>query len=122
MYFRTTVVMVLLAMLNAACESAEDQIRRKTEEAQKSSQTGATAPDGMAVFRKNCVVCHGSNGNLGLNGAKDLSQSTLTAAERTAIVTNGKNLMTPFGKILNPEEIDAVVQYTLTFSEKSAPQ
>lgn len=114
--------MVLLAMLNGACESAEDQIRRKTEEAQKSSQTGATAPDGMAVFRKNCVVCHGSNGKLGLNGAKDLSQSTLTAAERTAIVTNGKNLMTPFGKILNPAEIDAVVQYTLSFSEKSAPQ
>lgn len=122
MYFRSTFVFVMLAVLAGACESAEDQIRRKTEAAQKTSQAGAPAPDGMAVFRKNCVVCHGSNGNLGLNGAKDLSQSTLTAAERTAIVTNGKNLMTPFGKILSPEEIDAVVLYTLTFSEKSEPQ
>ncbi|MCC6413492.1 MAG: cytochrome c [Saprospiraceae bacterium] len=122
MYFRTTFVFVLLIVLNSACESAEDQIRRKTEAAQKTSSSGASAPDGMAVFRKNCVVCHGSNGKLGLNGAKDLSQSTLTAAERTAIVTNGKNLMTPFGKILTAEEIDAVVLYSLTFSEKSTPQ
>lgn len=122
MYFRTTVVAVFLVVLNWACESAESKIQRKTEEAQKSSQASSSAPDGMAVFRKNCVVCHGANGNLGLNGAKDLSQSTLTSAERTAIVTNGKNLMTPFGKILSPAEIDAVVAYTLTFSEKPATQ
>lgn len=119
MYIRSTTIAVVMLLLTGACESTEDQIKRKTEAAQKSSQTGVSAPDGMAVFRKNCVVCHGSDGNLGLNGAKDLSLSVLTAAERTAIVINGKNLMTPFGKILRPEEIDAVVQYTLTFSEKN---
>ncbi len=71
----------------------------------------------MAIFRKNCVTCHGSNGKLGLNGAKDLSLSTLSTDERLGIITNGKNLMTPFAAILSPQEIQAVAAFTLTLKQ-----
>ena len=79
------------------------------------SQPVAEGPDGAAVFRQYCVTCHGADGKLGLNGAKDLSQSPLTREQRIQIITNGKNMMTPFGEMLSPEEIRAVADYTLTF-------
>jgi cytochrome c6 len=117
MPFHMSTFRLLLALFCAtvfwaqACESAEEKIaRRAAEAAQKSSP--ASAPDGLAVFRQNCVTCHGTDGTLGLNGAKDLTQSVLPLEERVNIITNGKKLMTPFGAILSPEEIQAVAAYT----------
>jgi cytochrome c6 len=72
------------------------------------------APDGMAVFRKYCVTCHGVDGKLGLNGARDLSQSVLSLEDRVTVITQGRKVMTPFGEVLSPEEIKAVAAYTLT--------
>ncbi len=72
----------------------------------------------MAVFRQNCVTCHGANGQLGLNGAKDLTQSVKTKEERIALITYGKGLMTPFGKMLTPEQIAAAADYTLTLKQQ----
>lgn len=77
----------------------------------------SSAPDGAALFRKHCVVCHGADGTLGLNGAKDLTQSALTLEDRINIVTYGKKLMTPFGTILSQDEIKAVADYTLTLKK-----
>lgn len=91
----------------AACESEAGQ--------HTAAATGATAPEGIAVFRKYCVSCHGADGKLGLNGAHDLSKSVLSVEERVVQITKGKNLMTPFGEILSPEEIRAVAEYTTTF-------
>ena len=100
-----------------ACESAEEKTaQRAAEVAQRSSQPTYT-PDGAAVFRKNCVICHGSDGSLGMNGAKDLRASTLSLDERLSIITEGKKLMTPFGAILSPEEIKAVAEHTLTLKK-----
>lgn len=75
------------------------------------------SPDGMAVFRQKCVTCHGADGALGLNGAKNLGESILPLEERINIITNGKKLMTPFGTLLSPEEIKAVAEYTQTFKK-----
>lgn len=74
----------------------------------------------MAIFRRNCVVCHGADGKLGLNGAKDLSLSPRPLAERIEIITHGKNLMTPFGAILSKTEIEAVATYSLSLNPANA--
>lgn len=97
---------LFLLLAGTACEPAQNQAGR----------TAATPerPDGRTVFQKNCVVCHGADGKLGLNGAKDLSQTTLGLPERVNQITYGKNLMTPFAGILSPDEIEAVAAYTLT--------
>ncbi len=96
-----------------ACGSAEEQINRRAAAAQ-STAAAATPPDGMAVFRQYCVTCHGADGKLGLNGAKDLTQSTLPLEERLNVITNGRKVMTAFNEVLSPEEIKAVAEYTLT--------
>ena len=74
--------------------------------------------DGEAIFKKYCVTCHGVDGKLKLNGAKDLSISQLSLAEKVIQVTKGKNTMTPFEGILSPPEIQAVAEYTLTLIKK----
>ncbi len=99
----------------AACGSSDNDTAQRSPAAQ--GESSKLVPDGMAVFRQNCVTCHGVDGALGLNGAKDLGQSILTLEERVNIITNGKKLMTPFGSILNPEEILAVAEYTQTFKK-----
>jgi cytochrome c6 len=84
---------------------------------------GATTADpaalaaGKKTFETYCVLCHGADGKLGLNGSKDLSISVRPIEERIAQVTNGKGLMTPFKDILTEAEIKAVAEYTLTLKK-----
>src|SRR5262245_7849769 len=94
-------VFCIAALLLAACATADEQINRKT--AATPSKPAPLVPDGMAVFRQYCVTCHGADGKLGLNGAKDLTASTLTLEERINIIAYGKKIMTPFNEILTPE-------------------
>lgn len=96
-----------------ACGSAEEKHNRNAVAA----QSAGAGPDGRAIFRQYCVVCHGADGKLGLNGARDLSASILTLEERINIITNGKKLMTPFNEILTTEEIRAVAEYTQTLKQ-----
>ena len=106
----------VILLFSTACGLTDEEAARRAAVA-KQTDTTKTAPDGMAIFRQKCVLCHGSDGTLGINGAKDLSQSILTLEERINIIANGKKLMTPFGTILSPEEIQAVAEYTQTFKK-----
>ena len=78
------------------------------------SSSEANETNGLAIYKKYCITCHGSDGKLALNGAKDITVSPLSEEERVELVIRGKNTMMPFGSILSPEEIRAVVAYTLT--------
>lgn len=77
---------------------------------------------GEAIFKKNCVMCHGTDGTgktkMGLKlGAADLTSSDVQSLSDEAIaqtIRNGKNKMPPFEKALTPEEITSVIQYVRT--------
>ena len=73
---------------------------------------------GEKIFRTYCITCHGIDGKLGLNGAKDLALSEITMEERITQVTKGKGLMTPFEGILTEEQIKQVAEYTLSFKQQ----
>jgi cytochrome c6 len=103
-------VLVLFATI-WACGNAEKPTADATPVAQKE------AIDGKAIFKVYCVQCHGLYGDMQLNGAKDLGLSILTVEERVAIITNGKNVMTPFKDLLSPEKIQAVAEYTMQFKK-----
>lgn len=113
MYF---ILLLILGCGLSACASDADEIASRTAAAQKAGQA-AGAPDGRAVFRQNCVICHGADGRLNLNGAKDLTLSMRPLEERIQIITQGKNLMAPFGAILSPKEIASVAAYTISLKE-----
>ncbi len=67
--------------------------------------------NGKAIYDVACVACHGADGKLGVGGAKDLTQSTLSHEGKVDMITNGKGLMTPFKGQLSEQEIDAVARY-----------
>ena len=88
-------------------------------EEKKPSKPVASKPkpkkvDGAKIYKMNCVICHGADGKLGINGAKPLPESVLTNDEKIVIVKKGKGVMTPFESILTDEQITAVVEYTNT--------
>lgn len=75
-----------------------------------------TAKAGAKVFKQYCSSCHGQDGKMQMNGAKDLSLSVMTYAQRVELVTNGKGAMTPFGNILSKEEIEMSAKFSMSFN------
>ncbi len=96
-----TIIALILSIIIIACAGNE-------------SSKSASAPDGKAIYSRTCILCHGSDGKLGLNGSKDITISKLTLEERIEQIRIGKNTMTPFEGILTPEEIQAVAAYSMT--------
>jgi mono/diheme cytochrome c family protein len=78
------------------------------------TEGGRPKVKGAQLFDMHCSLCHGRDGGLGLNGAKDLRRSTLTTEEVKAIVLNGKGVMMPYKNALTNAEIDAVVAHVRT--------
>lgn len=68
-----------------------------------------TKEDATSLFTMRCASCHGDDGKLGVAGAKDLSISTLTDAEITSTIYNGKNGMPSFGGAFSEEQLKALV-------------
>lgn len=94
----TSFSIALLALACGSASSADD-----TLEAERSP--------GQSIYNMNCTLCHGRDGKAGLNGAKDLTVSTLTKEEMVAIVRNGKGAMAPYKNVLSATELDAVVEH-----------
>jgi cytochrome c553 len=71
----------------------------------------AVLKNGEQIYKVACVTCHGPDGKLGLVGAKDLTMTALSHAEKVDIITKGKGNMTPFKGQLTEQEIEAVTTY-----------
>jgi cytochrome c553 len=85
------------------------------------SLTGArekiTSTDAELIYKQNCSNCHGADGKLGLNGAKDLSMSSLNTSEKENVIANGKGIMPPFKGSLNEQQINDLAQYIEGFKK-----
>ena len=76
------------------------------------SKPAAKKINGAKLYKMNCVICHGADGALGINGAKDITLSELSSEEKMNLIKKGKGVMTAFESILNDAQIKAVVEYT----------
>jgi len=83
-----------------------------------SSEKSQIKTAGQSLYESNCTSCHGEDGKLCTLGAKDLSISTFSKEQMEEIITNGKSTMTPFGNLLNKEEVSAVADYVETLKTK----
>lgn len=82
-----------------------------------SQAEGDTSPDGKKVYSQYCKLCHGADGQLGLNNAANLATSTLSKEEMIEVITNGRNTMQSYENILSEAQIDAVADYLLTLRQ-----
>ena len=115
----TSGLLFLVLLLLTSCGGSDSG--EKTDASTSSSEAASPAVDNIAagekIFRTYCITCHGIDGKLELNGAKDLSISVVPLEERINQVTNGKALMTPFKGILSDVQIQQVAEYTMSLKE-----
>ena len=78
----------------------------------------ADKPDGQKIYKQYCVTCHGLYGDMGGGGAFNLQASQLSLEERIAVITKGRNAITPFETLLKKKEIKAVAEYIATLREE----
>ncbi len=81
-------------------------------QAQDSSVKRVNGKDPSSLFQTYCVNCHGRDGSLKINGAKDLRYSQLSLEERILVISEGRNVMTAFKSVLNNDQIRALAIYT----------
>ena len=96
---------IIIALGIIACGESNKTPSRQTSKAVKVA--------GSRLYIQNCKQCHGTKGDLGLNGAAKFSESKLTLQERIDVITNGRKPMLPYKGILKKSEIKAVAEYTL---------
>jgi mono/diheme cytochrome c family protein len=95
----------LLVVLAMACGNGSPSV---------SATMDGHAPTGMELFALHCTLCHGKDGKLGINGAKDLSVSSLSRDEMIALVTEGKGAMMPYKNVLTKKQVELVVDHVRT--------
>lgn len=113
------IIACALAAFIIACgsdDSAQSEAPTSTTST-AAAEPEAPAADGKAIYKQYCVACHGLYGDMGASGAFNLQESELPVEERVNVITNGRNVMTPFKSILSPEEIQAVAEYTLELKQ-----
>ncbi|MFQ5703647.1 MAG: c-type cytochrome [Gemmatimonadales bacterium] len=83
--------------------------------------------DAAEIFKRNCSACHGKKGKgdgpaavalnprpANLANAKFMAQ--YSDEELREIITNGRRTMPAFGKLLKPEELQAVAEFVRSLS------
>jgi mono/diheme cytochrome c family protein len=96
-----------LVLITASFGLAEVYHKRKG--IAKEAETTVADTDGKKLYEANCVSCHGTDGKLGLAGAKDLSASGLSVAEMNEIIIHGKGAM-PAANV-NEQQANAIAEY-----------
>jgi mono/diheme cytochrome c family protein len=110
-----------IVLLLAAYGLAEmSKAKQKKEAAKQIDTTTISEPIevGKLIYGEKCAVCHGSDGKLGLSGAKDLSVTQLSVEEQKVIIRNGKSSMIPFNtEAISDEQLDGLTQYLATLKQ-----
>ncbi|WCL81725.1 cytochrome c [Saprospira sp. CCB-QB6] len=114
---RLIISSLFIAAIIAACGGPNES---NLQQNNSTSSNSTKAPEkkavnGAMVYKKNCVVCHGSDGKMALNGAKVLPESTLTLEERITHIKKGKGAMQAYEGVLSEAAIKAVAEYTMQF-------
>lgn len=112
-----------------------EEVKNSIKDSSKSESKNATDPEQLAkakemissisedeiksinakkLFKSYCGICHGFKGNMKINGAKDLTISSISLEESVAQVYFGRGLMTPFKGVLKDAEIVALSKYAET--------
>lgn len=98
------------------CSSTDTKSSQSEEEANLTPEERQLAL-GKRLFKNHCVACHGMDGKMGFNGAKDLTETELTLEERKILIAYGRGSMMAFKSILSADEIEAAARYSMTFNK-----
>lgn len=98
-------VYIAITIFFLACGSNNTDQPAQQEESSRNSIA--------SIYESKCAICHGKDGNMGVGGAKKLSESTLDKASITLQITKGKGAMPAFENQLSAEEISGLSDYVI---------
>jgi len=106
---------ILLAIaglgLSFSCgNSDKPPFETKKQSPNDTKENKTSSLSGGELYSQKCTDC----GNLGIGGAKKISESTLSQVEREELISNGKKTMPAFKDQISSEEIKKIAEYTLT--------
>lgn len=88
----------------------------KTEEKSKDGDEVEEVTMGEGLYTMHCSRCHGSDGKLGMSGAKDLCTSNLPDDSIRHQIEYGKGSMPPMKETIgSSEDIDSIIAYIKKF-------
>jgi cytochrome c6 len=105
-------ILFLYSISLVACKNAPEQ-----KPAPNIADKEIADHPGKAIYMQKCKICHGSNGNLGLSGAANLSVSALNSDEIVTVISNGRKSMAGFSDQLTPAQINTVAEYVQTLKK-----
>lgn len=103
---------LFIILVVTSCSTSSDESGDSFTNEIKEARTGES------LFKMRCEVCHGSDGKLGLAGAKDLSSSRLDSLAIVEILKNGKNTMPRQAQYFDSrEEFENVIGFVKSLRE-----
>lgn len=115
---------ISLLLIITAYGMAEMAAKRATKkELSTELITDASNPDyniakhGEAVFKANCILCHGEDGTKSMAGATNLATSQIDEATASQVIAIGRNTMQAFNTVLSEQDIKAVSSYIQTLKK-----
>jgi len=94
---------------------ADSSAHQSEEIIQENADNGLS--NAKAIFEQECARCHGADGKQGLAGAKDLTVSQLTDAQKKEMILKGKGVMSGYEGRLSEQEVDNLVLYVNTLKK-----
>ena len=94
---------------------SEESSAASEEIIQENADNGLS--NAKAIFEQECSRCHGMDGKQGLAGAKDLTVSQLTDAQKKEMILKGKGVMAGYEGRLTEQEVDNLVLYVNTLKK-----
>ncbi len=113
---RIILCFLILQLLFSGCGS--DNTIVNNPGISKNSNPRQSEISGAAIYKKNCRLCHGADGELGLSGAANLAISSIDRKEAIEVISNGRMGMTPYKDILSKAEIAEVSKYIMTLRDE----
>jgi cytochrome c5 len=115
---RSNKILATLSVLLIITSYGLAEMHKKKKGKSATIETTATL-SGQEIYAKlNCAICHGQDGKLMLNGAKDLTASTLSRADIEHQILNGKNAMPAYKDALTPEQLKSLTDYVTSLQQK----
>ena len=118
---RLLLLLFTIGILGYACSGGDNNTTSDASNTTTTSKEDDSKTKGAKIYKQFCVACHGLDGKMAINGAKDLSASTLSLEERIEIITNGKTseagVMQAFKGLVPEEGIQNVAAYIETLRE-----
>lgn len=89
-----------------SCSGSQTEKVEKTSEQEKKE---FSLNDAKNLYTMKCASCHGSDGKLGMSGAKDLSASKITDQQIMCTIQSGQNAMPAFKDAIPDYQLEKLV-------------